>query len=225
MKAIKFLVLLALLCAGCKKYKGLRDDVKGGLYLRGRLFYKGDYAKADTLSPLPLGGKTVKIGYSGDHGNNYINSTTTDADGYFTFTNLGTDSTYFVFAQDTEDSIGLYGKLIWKLKASLNTTLVMMPSDSLQNGIVYHVTDGTDAVSNCQVCLFRSQSLSSTGNCDLATYTLTTNANGIAYLMNIPTGNYYTLLQFKIDSTKSLKGSDNFNVGLAGIAKRTGVVK
>ncbi len=202
-------VLSLLSIAGCKKYKTMNDDVGGSLYIRARLYYLDDITKADTVDPLPLGNKIVKIGYAKDSAKNYIYSVKADTDGYFTFTNLQKDSSYVIYCQDTEDSVIFFQKKYYKkFGASLNSEiLTLIPANGLQNGAVFTVNDNNspaEPVTGCAVCLFRSQVLFATDTCANATYVLSTNANGLAYKMDVPQGYYYALFVQTLQPAGSL---------------------
>src|ERR1700749_1178251 len=98
-KLIYILFFGILEVTACKKYTHLSDDVKGLLYIHGRLQMVDTVTTSGVVAPVPLGGATVMIGYQKDNAVNYIYSVQADTNGYFTFSNLSKDSTYVIFCK------------------------------------------------------------------------------------------------------------------------------
>src|ERR1700761_2309830 len=84
-----------------KKYSNSPDDVGGDLYLRGRVFLFNNFTGDGTYQVLK--GLPVKIRYATDPPGNFLNRTTTDTAGYYTFKDLKPNINYIV---DATDSVG-----------------------------------------------------------------------------------------------------------------------
>ncbi len=193
-----FLIIAGLttLFVACKKYKSLRDDINGNLYIRGRVFRVNNITnKADTT---PIASGKVYLGYYPDSVN-YIYSVSTDANGYFVFNNAVQGKHYLLTVHDTSGGVNYNGKLDFRLDTSLNSQqLYSLPSQFGQNGIVYKVTDATKApINGCMVCAFTNLQFYNQAllndSCKGASYSLTTNAFGKASQINVPVGSYYLL--------------------------------
>lgn len=225
MKNRKYLLFVALVAAitACTKYKNLRDDTKGLLYIHGRLYVADTLTKTGPYVPTPFGAATIKIGYARDNANNYIYSVQADSNGYFTFTNLSADSSYVIFCKTTQNGAIFYQQRPYQLTTSLDTTiLTLYPSKNWQNGLVYTVTDSGNPpqpLNSCQVCLFKSQILFQADTCYGASYVLMTNPYGAAYQLNVPSGQYYALFKDSISSKLVLHGKDTITVNTTGITR------
>jgi hypothetical protein len=100
---------------------------------------------------------------------------------------------------DTSGGVKYNGQSDFILNASLDSQrLFSLPSSFGQNGIVYKVTNASNApLNSCTVCAFTSQEFFNQAllndTCKGASYALTTNAFGKASQINVPPGTYYLL--------------------------------
>lgn len=203
MKKILIILGLVISCVylSCKKYHDLKENdlMKNPSYIQGRLFL------TDTLTQsavnVPLGGKKVTISLKDSPDLlNYIYSSTTDAEGYFSFENLSADLNYRVsysetvggklYAVDTNGVAAPNGKLV----------LVAKLKKAGQKGIVFTVTDSLGKrLPGVDVCLFTSPITAGTKTCDGSNYSAKTDANGHAPIFGLNAGSYYSLSKLSID--------------------------
>lgn len=213
-----------MLCVlfSCKKI--VRDDLHGNLYIQGRLFTVDSLDQNSGIIAQPLGGRSVEIGYASDSTINYLYKVTTDADGYFTFTTIDPTQTYVIFSRDTIGGVTYFNQsALIKTSVSIdNLVLKIHPSQIDQNGFVFTAIDSASKqpVNACSICLFRSHVLFEADTRQGATYTLTTNANGNAYQLNVAKGWYYA--NFKAVYVNGFVYSkDSVYVDTLGIARQT----
>jgi hypothetical protein len=184
-------VFLLFLLLGCDKAP--HDDLSGNEIIRGRLYQQA--LLEPTLYPTTLAKKKVTLRYSDSKDTlNFLFSTLTDEEGYFTFTNLKADRAYTASYQETVDGIILTSS---ESTTAPHESLILLAKVSPnQNGIILTLKDHLgNPIRDNDICIFTSPT--SVGylanNCQGSTYKITTDLNGRAKLFGIPPNYYYAL--------------------------------
>jgi hypothetical protein len=185
-------ILTGLLFIACEKYKQLeQDDILGEetSLVYGRLFLM------DTLSQravnTPLASKKVTIRFADSQDSiNYLYSTTTNADGYFTFANLRKDKTYRVSYEETVD-----GKIM------KGDTATVVPFDSCrvfarlsqnQPGVLFIVTDSNGVrLTGVDICVSNSPVPYNNNTCEGSSFSIKSDQYGRASRFNLAEGGPY----------------------------------
>jgi hypothetical protein len=210
MKIVSIAILLIIFFCTCNKKKDVQGDLVGDEYIRGRLFLFDTLTRSDFGTFLPE--KTVYIRYSDSKDTlNYLFSTKTDKDGYFTFSNLNKDKSYKVYYEEKINNVSYSAERV-----------SLPPIDSLhlnafistkQNGVIYTIEDSSGGrISKATVCIYSNVSLFKPGSCDASNYTLSMDSNGHAFKFNIPKGTYYATVSTTINNAVMF-ANDTITIG------------
>ena len=193
--------MISCICLSCNKYHQLKDIdlMKNPSYIHGRLFL------TDTLTQsavdVPQSGKKITISLKDPADPlNFIYSTTTDAEGYFSFENVSADLKYRVSYSET---IGgkLYGadsNGVGAPSGQLALTARLLKNQ--QKGVVFTVTDSLGKkLAAAEVCLFTTPLASGAKACDGSNYSVKTDPNGRAPQFGLNSDRYYVLAKSTIN--------------------------
>jgi len=178
----------------CKKYNDLesQNEFKDTCTIYGRLFL------LDTLTQrtfyLPQAKKKILIvPIDATNEVNYLFSSTTDDNGYFTFKNLTKGSTCrLVYEENISGK--LYRADTTVVAPFTGFQLLLKPSLTRQTGIYVTVLNGiNEVVPKATVCLFTNEQAFLSGKCDNSNYTMTADAYGQAFQFGISKGRYFVL--------------------------------
>lgn len=180
---ISVISILVLFAYSCTKVKYNEDEVKLHVTVENPF---------DLSSPSKdYTNKMVFLRKKGEE--KYQYSAKTDQDGYVKFSLLEMDVAYEVFVKDTIDGLPFTGTSP-EIKSS-NRELILMaikPDKSKFNGFRIKCVDSQGAgVPGVNVCLFESQTLANTANCEVSTYSGSSNQQGFYMLTKIPARNYF----------------------------------
>lgn len=207
-KLLLFFCLITIIM-GCDKSD--HDDLSGSEVIRGRL-YAEDAMNPGTL-PKILAKKKVTLRYQSELDTvNYLFSTLTDEEGYFTFTNLKKSTTYVASYMETTD--GIVYAASDTVTAPRSGIFLISKIAGNQSGLVLTVKDYTgNPIKENNICLFRSPDNLGyiNNNCEGSSYTIKTDANGKARLFGIPNGKYYALSSLNVQQVP-LVGKKSFTI-------------
>ena len=199
MKFLLPIILIGFFINSCNK-SNVKGDLSGKEYIRGRLFLY------DTLTQwalgTPLSNKTINISYRDSPDTlNYLFSTKTNDQGYFTFENLKANVKYRLYYEEKINDIYYTAKTF--SNASVDTLRVYADlAINKQNGIFYQITDKTGGpVKGAKVCIFSNLTSFNSGVCDASNYSLTSDDHGRAYKFNISHGIYYVQGSILLNNT------------------------
>ncbi|MDN3548904.1 hypothetical protein [Mucilaginibacter aquaedulcis] len=195
--------IMLLLVIACSKYNTFKDSSPTGVpaYLFGKL------QLTDTLSQnvidKPLASKTVYICFSENYdGLNFLYSTTTDADGYFKFTQLNSAKTYIVFYKEVTTTATFIAQSAalqlpqekYVLQASLQQTD--------QTGLLATIQDEKgNPLKGAALCFGASPVAMRTGVCDGSNYSgISSDELGHASVFNVTPNTYYALAKLTINN-------------------------
>ncbi|WP_316846460.1 hypothetical protein [Pedobacter psychrodurus] len=201
---------LVLILIGCGKVP--QGDLSGDEQMIGRLFLSEPLINQLADSPLAKKKVTIRYADAADK-ENYLFSTTTDAEGYFVFSNLKKDILYTVVYQETIDSI-LYES---RDNSSIPTNKLVVTAEmakNKQNGLIVTVGDASmSPLKDAEICIFTNPLSPGyvAGKCEGSSYTLKTDAKGRAKLFNITSGDYYFVAS-KLVNQQTLTGKANTSI-------------
>lgn len=186
MKRLIIAAMVISLFATCKKH-GIEFDKQ---YIRGRLF------RLDTISgakePVPLAKAKVLLSQEGDT-LDFLYSTSTNDDGYFSFTLLSDEGNIFTLrTSDTVDSV-YFSALLNVSRGDKDVVLITKPDENKQNGLILFTTDQSGSLlPKVKISIYSNQSLAASNQPSLAVATLETDYYGKGWKIGrIPAGDYY----------------------------------
>ncbi len=192
-------ILTVVVFSTCTE-KDVDGDLSGDQYVRGRLLLIDELTQQATGTPLAK--KKIFLSYADSPDTlNYLNSVTTDDQGYFIFDRLRSDKEYKFYY---EEKVGDLNYTARRTAIPPKDTLLLpaYPNTNKQNGIHITVTDESGSqVKNATVCIFSNVSAYAGGTCDGNTYSLTTDDFGRAFKFSIPRTTYYIRTSFKFGNT------------------------
>ena len=225
------LSLILLSFYSCKKYNDLKDNGTpiGSLYVYGRLFIQDSVNDIGIIKPLS-GNTIVKLSLRQDS-LNIIDTTTTNIDGYFIFSNLASKD-YIISAEVEKASTNSSltdSKLIFSTSVNIslantsinNVTPVLLLDNAKQNGAVFTVMDDATKgrINDCEICFFSSKLLWQKDSCQYSQFTIKSNVNGIAYKTNLMPGKYYYISK-KVAGSLVLKNKDSVKIENTRIVRK-----
>jgi hypothetical protein len=222
----RYLLILAVLI-GCKK--AADGDLSGDKTIIGRLFLLDTLTKSAINTPLAK--KKVTIRYSDSKDTlNYLFSTTTNEEGYFTFSNLKEGRQYTVSYNETIDGV-IYNGSDFASAPSNSVIVTGKIANKRQKGIAFTVRDFSgNKLKEASLCIFTSPTTIGyqSGLCDGSSYSLKTDAGGHASLFGIPNGNYYILSTIIINgipliTRNEVKVADSVSYATVTLAKPNGI--
>ena len=214
-------ILFAIFYMSCKKQGNQlnNDNLQGGGSIAGRLGYIDLYNGDSSIKYL--GNKKVKIAFYPSDTLNYLYSTTTDSDGYFSFTNVA-NREYDIFFEDSINNI-LYTAIVKDSTRNNKVSLLAYPNTKRQNGVYLTTKDNLGGIlTNTNVVLYSNKILYNDDSINNTTqnksFSITTNPNGAGIKYNIPKGKYYCKALYTLSSV-SLVGYGEINVDNNGISQ------
>ena len=205
----------------CKKYNEFKETPIGNLYVYGRLFIQDSINDNGIVKPS-TGNVVVKLSLKSDS-TNIIDTTTTNSDGYFTFSNLDSKD-YIINAEVEKPSANTSltdSKLLFSTRVNVtlnnssvnNLTPVLLLDNVKQNGVVFTVMDDATRgrINECDICFFSSKLLWQKDSCQYSQFTIKSNLNGIAYKTNLLSGKYYFIAK-RVAGSLVLKNRDSIQI-------------
>lgn len=198
MKKCFIYILILLLGTSCDKMED--GDLSGSEKVIGRLFLSDPFA--NVLNNVPQANKKLIIRYADSQDPvNYIFSTSTDANGYFEFSNLKKNRPYVIKYQETIGGT-MYEDSVTVEAPNNKVVLIGKLATSKQAGVLVEVRDFSgNLLKDASVCVFTSDNNIGylTGKCEGNIFKLTTNSAGKANQFGLAAGSYYLLATITID--------------------------
>lgn len=197
MKKIFLLSLITIMIFSCKKQVEKQEK----LFVRGRLFLT-DTLTQNSIS-VPLGNKIVQLAENKGDSLNFLYSNSTDNDGYFVFNLLNSYENNTGFVVRFKEKIGnyWYNAADTVVKGQDNIVLQAQLSQAKQNGFFVYIKDSLGGgIPTAKIHIYNSLVLATINNPAGAVDSITANATGKAFKMNIPPGNYYLNTKKVVDT-------------------------
>lgn len=228
----KLIFICLIATFSCKKYNKIQSDANGDSHIRGRLFLYDTLTKNVMGNPFP--GKTVQLFYNDSKDSiNYLLSSVTDKEGYFTFKNLDLNSSYRIYYEEKTDSNIIYTAERIAVKPPFDTlSLNAFLNPNKEPGLHYTIKDSSGApVKGASICIYGNAAFFQPGICNNSSYSLTTDANGHAFVFDIPSVTFYTTAYISVNGTSyivndmpTVGSSINFRTLTLGKVKQTGYI-
>jgi len=189
MRIITIATFVLLLIMACKK--GIEHDKQ---YIRGRIFIQDTITSNKGIVSIDKKLK-VLLSKAGDT-LNYMYSTYTDSEGYFTFDLLSDDNTaYIVSATDTITSNNV--KYFYHGKETVSrgdkeAKVILQLDQSAQNGFILYLKDPlNEKLPNVRLFVFNNSTLATSNDTASAIIKLWSNNNGQVFQFNLSAGDYF----------------------------------
>jgi len=200
-QAIIIITFLLLVLWSCNK--GIEADNQ---YLRGRLFLLDTITQSS--NGIPIANRKVLLTIPGDS-LNYLYSTKTDADGYFSFTLLADGQNEFILRTFDSTKGYIYQSRKEVKRGQTNIVLVEQLDETLQNGFVLKTTDESgNSLQGTKVYFYKTLSLAVQNSPAGAVDSFISIKDGKLYKLRVTPGLYYVNALKTIDTAtfqRSLK--------------------
>lgn len=192
--------------------------------LSGEGILKGTLVLTDTMNGTVLGtvlkNHPVYLKYSGDN-SGFLNSTTSNSQGAYTFSGIDTKLSYTVYASVDTGAVKYAGSISYtagQFTGKESDTLRLYPSSHNQNGIHLTVRDNQGArVAFVTAWVYNSRQLFDADTSAGKVFDMVTNENGISNKYNIGAGKYFVRIKTKIGAFQ-FAGTDSVVVEEKGIS-------
>lgn len=208
-QAIIIYTLLLMLLWSCNK--GIEADNQ---YLRGRLFLLDTITQ--TSKGVPVANRKVLLSLPGDS-LNYLYSTKTDADGYFSFTLLADGQNDFVLRTFDSTKGYIYRSRKDVKRGQTNLVLVEQLDETAQNGFVLKTTDESgNLFTGAKVYFYKSLALAVQNSPAGFIDSFTSNKDGKLFKLGLAPGLYYVNALKTVDTAIFQRTLKQVNIPATG---------
>lgn len=195
----------------------VKKEFREDLFIRGRLFVHDPVNGLTADTALPK--QAVLLASGADGTQNYLNSDTTDAEGYFEFNLLASETTSYEVRFEGKINGLFYTGTQKVAKGENNVQLIAELSNVKQNG--YHLVVQNPAgqpASFAQVRVFNTEMAYNADTGKIRDEQ--TDLGGVINHFNVNAGRYYFRAEFKVGAI-TMYGMDFVEVGTTGVKSKT----